>query len=102
MSLIGDEIGAQNRDVDEEAPSPWETIEPEEADRQPVEPAAAERIPPSPGVPGEGVRFSQFRSQLSALTRMRMVRLSPTPTNRFSAPPAAAAGRFRCCASALV
>jgi hypothetical protein len=54
MSLIGDEIGAQNKDVDEDAPSPWETIEPEEADREPVEPAAAERIPPSPGTPEEG------------------------------------------------
>jgi hypothetical protein len=37
MSLIGDEIGAQDKDVDEDAPSPWESIEPEDADQeQPV------------------------------------------------------------------
>lgn len=35
MSLIGDEIGAQDTDVDEDAPSPWESIEPEAVDREP-------------------------------------------------------------------
>lgn len=49
MNLIGDDIGADDTEVDEQAPSPWETIEPEEIDRelpvaqaQPVAPAVAE------------------------------------------------------------
>ncbi len=78
MNLIGDDTGVRNTDVDEDAPSPWESIEPEEVDREPVtavslgqgqrgdrlaegrtKPVGRVEITPpppqpSPGVPGDG------------------------------------------------
>ena len=58
---------AQNTDVDEDAPSPWETIEPEEADREPTEAAAAEHIARVTGTPGEGRVEGDLNHQRAAM-----------------------------------